>query len=175
MGRKASEPKTDLGRRLRELRAELGANDLIAFADSIGIGKSALAYYERGERVPDASVLLAYREKVGVNLHWLLTGVGEMFDAISTPKTKHVPVSTDLMEKLARLAEQVHKDAGIKLPAAKLTSEAADLYNQLQAEVADLTDIEEIEANLPRLKLTLKRRLEQAKSNPGSGKQEASQ
>ncbi|KAA3512590.1 helix-turn-helix domain-containing protein [Agrobacterium vitis] len=79
MARPEIEPKTPLGLRLREVRANLKIEDRDVFASQLGLSKGGLAHYERGERVPDASVLQAYRENFGINANWLLTGQGSMF------------------------------------------------------------------------------------------------
>ncbi|MCF1448936.1 helix-turn-helix domain-containing protein [Agrobacterium vitis] len=79
MARPEIEPKTPLGLRLREIRAHLKIEDRDVFASQLGLSKGGLAHYERGERVPDASVLQAYRENFGINANWLLTGQGSMF------------------------------------------------------------------------------------------------
>lgn len=47
------------------------------FAERTGISKSTIANYERGDRVPDASMLLLYRDAWGVDLNWLVTGEGD--------------------------------------------------------------------------------------------------
>ncbi|CZT36399.1 Phage repressor protein C, contains Cro/C1-type HTH and peptisase s24 domains [Rhizobium sp. 9140] len=51
------------------------------FARGLGVGKTTLASYERGETEPTASVLNAYREKYGANLIWFVTGKGEAVEA----------------------------------------------------------------------------------------------
>lgn len=74
------EPKTEIGRRLRAVRAAIGIEDRDMFAERTGISKSTIANYERGDRVPDASMLQRYRDVWDVDLNWLVTGdVGEMF------------------------------------------------------------------------------------------------
>lgn len=78
VARPETEPKTPLSLRLRELRRALGDPDRDGFAAALGISKNTLAYYERGERTPDADVLLAYSEQFLVNLNWLVKGEGEM-------------------------------------------------------------------------------------------------
>ncbi|MHC5306972.1 helix-turn-helix domain-containing protein [Bartonella sp. LJL80] len=71
--------KTPLGSRLRDVRKTLGDIDRSVFAEKLNISKSGLAHYERGERSPDASVLLSYLTVFGIDINWLLTGKGEMF------------------------------------------------------------------------------------------------
>lgn len=61
-------------------------------ADKIGVSKSALASYERGETEPTASALVAYQQHYGANLSWLLSGEGSMFDdAQSMPLVQMPP------------------------------------------------------------------------------------
>lgn len=49
-------------------------------AAKLGVSKSALASYERGDTEPNASALSAYRQEYGANVTWLLTGDGDMVD-----------------------------------------------------------------------------------------------
>lgn len=74
MGRPEVEPKTEIARRLRSVRADAGFEDRDLFAERTGISKSTIANYERGDRTPDASMLERYRDIWGVDLNWLVTG-----------------------------------------------------------------------------------------------------
>lgn len=78
MARPESEPKTALGARLRAVRRHFGDNGG-AFALRVGLIESTIAKYERGDRVPDADTLAAYRTKLNVDMNWLATGEGQMF------------------------------------------------------------------------------------------------
>jgi len=80
LARPEHEPKTPLASRLRAVRSRVGDPDRDEFALKIGVSKNTLAHYERGDRTPDAEVLAAYRSRVKVNINWLTTGDGEMFD-----------------------------------------------------------------------------------------------
>nr|WP_244629515.1 S24 family peptidase [Martelella limonii] len=64
---------------MREIRVEQGDPSREEFAPTLGLHVNSLANYERGDRAPNIDVLLAYRENLHVDLHWLLTGEGEMF------------------------------------------------------------------------------------------------
>ncbi|MCM0751159.1 hypothetical protein DEA98_06745 [Brucella pseudogrignonensis] len=70
--------KTDLGARIRLIRKEFGDAERENFASQLGISKNTLAYYERGERTPDATTLASYRDRFGININWLVTGEGSM-------------------------------------------------------------------------------------------------
>lgn len=89
------------------------------------------------------------------------------------PKTPSRMIDPALMEKLAKLASSVYREAGMKLPGERATVEAATLYNELIARVADMSDQDEIEATLPQLRHQLKKRLAEAAAQPGSGKRSA--
>lgn len=72
--------KTELGQRLRDIRRQHGDQDRELFARPLGVSGRSLATYERGDSEPASSVLAAYRLHYGVNLEWLVTGEGGMFD-----------------------------------------------------------------------------------------------
>ncbi|UES58540.1 helix-turn-helix domain-containing protein [Roseibium aggregatum] len=78
MARPEKEPKTPLAKRLRDVRRELGDPERAEVAENLGVSVSTLAFYERGESEPTASVLAVYRVKYGINLEWLITGQGPM-------------------------------------------------------------------------------------------------
>lgn len=77
LARPEVEPKTPMAARLREFRRGIGDPDRDEFAKAIGVSKTTLASYERGESEPTASVLLAYREKFGADLIWLVGGTNK--------------------------------------------------------------------------------------------------
>jgi transcriptional regulator with XRE-family HTH domain len=173
MARPESEPKTPLAARIREVRRLLGIEDRGQFAKALGVSKTMLAQYERGESEPTASKLGRYREVHGVSLEWLLTGEGPVFaDATKAPNAP-VRVDPDLIERLYKLAQRVHADASIKPPAHMLAVEATALYNQLLARVTSLDDTAIVEAVIPVLEDELRARLAQAEAEPGTGKQSA--
>ncbi len=82
-------------------------------------------------------------------------------------------VDVALLERMARVVEEVHKDAGIRIAPAKISAEAGALYNELLARLLNPADTEEVEAVLPQLRHFLKKRLEQAAAEPGTGKRSA--
>ncbi|MGV8939057.1 MAG: helix-turn-helix domain-containing protein [Allorhizobium sp.] len=171
MARPEIKPKTALGSRLRAVRERLRYEEREEFAAKLGISKSALAYYERGERVPDASTLAAYHEQFGVDVTWIVTGSGEMFNDPSK-----APVSAydaELVELLFDRAGAVFADAGQHPPPRRLAREAINLHRALARMVPDLSDTEMVRAALPAAELDLRRRLDQAAAEPGGGKRSA--
>lgn len=107
----------------------MGFGERELFAEALGLTVAMLGYYERGDRVPDADALAPYRREFDVNLGWLVTGLGDMFEqapATSSPVEKATtgdarPVATEnvggakektdsvLVEKLDLLLEQMAK------------------------------------------------------------------
>lgn len=172
MARPEVEPKTPLGRRIRAVRAHFGEDDRDAFAERLGISKGALAHYERGERVPDASVLAAYREVLGVNLAWLVSDIGDMFDDPSKGPAPSAGVDIVLLQQLHDTVHAVYIECKQTAPPRAVTAEAGELYNQLLGMVADIRDKAVVTALIPVLRERFKERI--AKAKPGSGKREAS-
>ncbi|AGF74731.1 putative DNA-binding protein [Bartonella australis AUST/NH1] len=84
MARPETEAKTVFGKRLRHIRLALGNPSREALAKNFSMTKNSIAFYERGEREPNLSVLQTYRMLYGVNINWLLTGQGKMFDTECT-------------------------------------------------------------------------------------------
>lgn len=166
------EPKTPLGQRLRGIRAHFGEDERDAFAARLGISKSALAHYERGESSPGAEALAAYRDVLGINLNWLLTGDGPTFDDPSKGPAPNTGVDIVLLQQLHDTVQAVFIECKQTPPPRAVTAEAGELYNQLLGMVADIRDKAVVTALIPVLRERFKERI--AKAEPGSGKREAS-
>ena len=67
------------GFRLRKLRKKLKKTQQV-FADELGVSGSTLSRYEKNMRGPDVYFYKLLRMKTGVDLTWLLTGEGSMFE-----------------------------------------------------------------------------------------------
>lgn len=65
--------KTELSRRLRAIRQAVGDPTREDFAIRLGISAKSLGNYERGDNVPDATVLAAYQREFSVDLNLLLS------------------------------------------------------------------------------------------------------
>ncbi|MDM9647712.1 helix-turn-helix transcriptional regulator [Rhizobium sp. S163] len=159
---------------MRELRRALDIEDRDELATGLGISKSALAHYERGERTPDGDVLALYRQRYGININWIVTGEGAMFDDPAAAPAPAVAVDTKLLDRLAGIVTSVHRQAGIRIPAEKVAVEAGGLYNDLVNKVDDIRDQDEVAAMLPWIENRLRKRLDEATNEPGTGKRSAS-
>lgn len=67
-----------IGDRIQLIR---GGQSQTAFAELLGLSRSSLVRYERGERQPDAELLERVCRQFNINGHWLLTGFGPMREA----------------------------------------------------------------------------------------------
>ncbi len=67
--------------RIKDLRVRLKLNQ-VQFAKQINISQASVSQYENGTRSPDSAFFEKVCERHSVNLNWLLTGEGEMFQAI---------------------------------------------------------------------------------------------
>ena len=88
--------KTELGKRLRAVRAHFGDPDRDAFAKDVGLSPKTLANYERGDTQPDAGAIAAYRASFSIDTNWLLTGDGEMFPSKGAGERGRATEATEL-------------------------------------------------------------------------------
>lgn len=78
-----------IGRRLHEVR-RLKALNQIDFAAKIGVSQTALVAYEKGERDPPASALVALSSEFDVRAEWILHGTGHPFRGLEGELFKQV-------------------------------------------------------------------------------------
>ncbi len=127
--------RTELGSRLREVRRLYGDPDREEFAELVGTKLSSLAQYERGDTLPNAAVLEKYGAALKINLNWLLTGNGNMYDDGSQePSSEDSPMSEnnanwdrEVFKKALEMANEFEsKQQGKMLPKDKL--ELIDMF-----------------------------------------------
>lgn len=168
-------PKTPFGARLIAARKALKFVNREALADALAIPKETLANYERGSREMPLALVSTYHQRFGVNLSWLITGDGNMFDDPSKTPAPTVQVDPNLLRQLHRAARLAYREAGHKPPDEdSLAIEAGELYNSLLAKISDVRNGEIVEAVIPILIKDLKTRLAEADAKPGTGKHSAS-
>ncbi|WP_375624498.1 helix-turn-helix domain-containing protein [Bartonella sp. TT119HLJHH] len=169
MARPKKEPKTELAKRLCEVRRALGFTERKQFAEHLAAPESTMCNYETGLREPPVSMLVIYKNVCGISVEWLVTGEGEMFSDMAKAKAagfKPQTIPAGLMKKLGRIAYTTYRDANIKIPPEDIAERAAELCIKLQELVQDINDTEEIELILPLLKLHLKRQIEAENAHP---------
>ena len=92
-----------MGSRLVQARKGLGMTQ-DAFSAHTGLPLSTLKKYEGSHTVPGADAL-ALIAQAGINVHWLLTGCGEMF--IDSPAVSPTPV----VASATRVETRINVDA----------------------------------------------------------------
>ena len=70
-----------MDKRIKEFRQAMSVQQG-DFASSLGVLQQQLSKYERGENKPSVDFLIKLVEKYNVNLNWLLTGQGRMFENV---------------------------------------------------------------------------------------------
>jgi len=166
-------PQTPLAERLIEVRDELGfMDDRKGFAERLGLVPDTLGSYERGKAAPAPDVLARYHEEFGVNISWLVTGLGEHFDDPSKAPAPSTKVDAWAMGRAYSVIEKVCKDIGRPVTGSQLAEEAAELYGALLGRVVDVRERPMVETALALLAEEAKERMIGRK--PGSGKRSAS-
>jgi len=80
---------------LKKVRLKLGLS-VAKFAERMEMSPNTLTNYERGERTPSLNVFVQLNKKMNVNLNWVVTGEGEMFNEAAAQD-----------EQLAKLVAQI--------------------------------------------------------------------
>mgnify|MGYP002676941200 CR=1 FL=1 len=86
--------------RLQKLRKTLKLSQ-DELSTQLGISYRAYTSYERGDRKPSIEVLSKLLEVVDVNLNWLISGQGEMFNA-----PKYNEVKTQLRSEVLKILKE---------------------------------------------------------------------
>lgn len=177
MARPEAEPKTPLATRLRTFRKLIGDPDREVVAARLGVSKSALASYERGETEPTASALAAYAAVYGANLNWLITGegievaapVGEQSKLPFVEKNAR-DVSPSLYQEIFIAVELVYKQLGLTARSYNIAYVAAEMLNLIQARVVSMDDKRMVEAAITVLCEELAENLRSTAPQHGTGK-----
>lgn len=107
----------NFGSRLRRIREDNQLSPL-ELAEKLGISRTSLFHYEKGEREPIISLLVKIHMLFGTDLHWLITGeyLGEKDDDLKffTPLARRLLVavnnhSENSIEKLIEYLESLLK------------------------------------------------------------------
>lgn len=161
-----------IGKRLAVVRDKRGFRNREQFAEAFGVPKKTFEKYEQGLTELPTKLMIWLRDEHRVNLTWLVTGEGDMFDDPSKlPSAPSLAVDPWAMGRAYAVAERVYKEVGQPVSGNHLAEEAAALYSALLGRVTDVRDKPIVEAALPVLAEDLRERLKAAE--PGSGKHSA--
>lgn len=113
-----------VGSRIKAVREQLNLNQG-DYAGKLNISQPFLSYVEKGLRKPSFELLLSLLLYLNVNLRWLLTGEGDMFDKdreetanpVKTAQTKFadlfpgVPPEPDVIDMVKSLEVPIMRNA----------------------------------------------------------------
>ena len=110
----------DVGLRVKAVRDKLNLKQG-AFAKKLSISQSFLSYIEKSQRKPSYELLLSLLSIFNVNLHWLVTGVGDMFNPDTNPEQQRkeqfsrlfpgVPPDQEVLELVKSLEVPIIRNA----------------------------------------------------------------
>lgn len=156
------------GDRIKQAATVVGG--LNSLAKAIGMPRRTLGDQIGGKFEVKLSFVIEVAKVTGYSVNWLATGEGE---PLADAAKSSAQVDAALLERLHDRVASIFNDVGQKPPQRRIAREAANLYNELIKAVPDLTDSELVDATLPQITLSFKRRLEQAAAEPGTGKRSA--
>ena len=101
-------PKDNPGYRLRLLRLKLKKAQQ-EFADELGVSGSTMSRYEKNLRCPNTYFFRLLREKTGVDLNWLLTGKGSMFEVYPQDLIRIKSIGTKIQKQAEKMEELIRE------------------------------------------------------------------
>lgn len=158
------------------MRAAFDIDDRDVFASRLVISKSGLAHYERGERVPDAELLSAYHREFGVNISWLVTGQGEMFEGGQSTSRDYDSrqLLVDLINPLGRLINKVYRDHEVRITDDQRFAELTRWHNNLTSRAGASFQWNDLMSLLPWVEQTLGEELRSKRAGAETNQRSAS-
>ncbi len=117
------------GKQLREFRLHNRLTQKIV-ADFLGVTPTAISDYESGKREPAYTTVLKLADRYNLNITWLLTGSGSMYNVParegvhSPPGIITLPVVADIAAGLGIEAEDLPPSESLSVPTSILTDPA---------------------------------------------------
>nr|MDK2850307.1 repressor LexA [Candidatus Cloacimonadota bacterium] len=146
-----------LGERIHALRKELGIKQY-QMAQDMGVNASAISQMESGKINPSIESMLMLWRKYKVDLHWLLTGEGEMFCESKNELEMHKHKSWETLQQMLNKSLEEIAQAKMNL----VDSSVIDI-----PVVGEIAAGEPVESNIPATD-TISIRKGQIKGNPGN-------
>jgi SOS-response transcriptional repressor LexA len=110
------------GERLKALRKQLGVNQQ-ELGEALKINASAISQMEHNHIKPSLDTLITLSQKFNVDLHWLITGKGDMFMATEEKR------SHDASKNLSKLKAFINDElmSMVRVKESNIMAEAYDL------------------------------------------------
>ncbi len=145
-----------------------------AAADAMGVAVTTLDNYRTGKTQPKFLELVQLAVAAGQSVDYLLNGLTGVSFRHPSIAFQAPEINRDLLAKIGSLLVSLHTEVGIRLPFEETMRLAAENYNRIVARAENPFDIDELEALLPWLESRIRKSIEAARAEPGTGKREAS-
>lgn len=156
-----------IGTRAKEVRLDRLMQQQ-QIADLMGLSLRAWQKMERDEGTPSGETLLAFK-RLGINPGWILSGLG--------PKRLTGWLNDDahaeMFMRIADMIMAIHAEMNIALPKRGLAISARIILADLIEELDSNASPDEVEAAFAVQAAKLRRSLQEAREQPGSGKRSA--
>lgn len=110
----------DIAERIKLVRGKISQDD---FAQRIGVHKSSLGRYERGESVPDSNFLSTICLEFGIYPQWILLGTGPMKEGSPAPNQAQTGGPEEQIQNLEIRVKELERE-----------KEQLELHSKLLAE-----------------------------------------
>lgn len=159
----STEPEGAIQSRLRIIAKRMGG--LEALAAATGTARRTLGNYLSGRNEPKLSFLLAVSSVGNVSLDWLIRGVEP--EAGSSEPATTAEIDIELMGRVTDAIARLYKEMGASLAPVDLGRMAGERYSEIAAATADP---DEQRAMIKLVVQQLKRDIQAAAAEPGTGK-----
>jgi len=159
------------------LAERIGDQEPFKWARQAGVPTSTFDRIWNHGQIPRAETAAKIAAALGVSLDWLLSGAGDQTSASQRPPSEQprrhpaeLPIDEKFMARVGVAVAQAYREAGQPFTEAQY---AVEIHRMLSAILADAQASDEYEALLEIQKSRIKRRLADARANPGTGKASA--
>lgn len=114
--------KEGVSLRLKEFRLGIGLSQA-DMATNAGMPLPSYKDYEGGKRMPGGDALFLFFQ-VGININWLLSGIGEAQIQQATPQDSRYPVNVEALAAIMAAVEYARPD----MPMPQRVAQAAAAY-----------------------------------------------
>lgn len=120
--------------RFKELRKYLKMTQT-EFGEQLGKTMRAIQNYEAGERSLNNDIIMMLNEKFNVNIHWLYTGTGNMFNNV-----QNISFNGELIELVVETVEEIFISNQLSLNPNKKAKLIRLLYEYMDKQVIEDTN-----------------------------------
>ncbi len=163
------------GKRLATARLNAGYASQKAFAAAVNLAEPTIAKYEQGAREIPISLLYWLSDQHGVDINWVITGLGDApvaaSESVLSPRTERL---VGALEPLIQLIERVYEEMGVTLPGNQKAKVLTRWYENLLARIGENDDLQSVTKSLQWVEDGIRAELRNKAENLLSSKRTAS-